>query len=222
MDDPALSDHEHIRALRGLRRINAISGTTGAIWRPIARLVRQQNLDRIRILDIGCGGGDLVFALAAKARRRKIDLDIAGCDMSPRAVEIARSRTGSDRSGVHFFRLNALADPWPEEYDVVVSSLLLHHLSHDEIVGFLKRAAGAARRMMVMSDLRRTRTGLLLAQIGTRVLSRSRVVHHDGPQSVRGALTVQELRRATNEAGLSDASITRCFPQRMLLTWRRR
>jgi 2-polyprenyl-3-methyl-5-hydroxy-6-metoxy-1,4-benzoquinol methylase len=221
MDDPALGDDEHLRALRGLRRINAISGTAWSIWRPITRLIEETNLQRVRILDVGCGGGDLVFALAATAARAGIDLDIAGCDMSTRAIDIARSRAETGCSGVHFFRLDALADPWPEEYDVVVSSLLLHHFRHDEIVGLLRRATAAARRMVVISDLRRTYAGLLLARIGTRVLSRSRVVHHDGPQSVRAALTMPELRQAAHEAGLHDAPITCSWPQRMLLVWRR-
>ena len=50
-----------------------------------------------------------------------------------------------------------------------------------------------ARRQVVISDLRRSRSGFVIAWIGTRLLSRSPVVHYDGPVSVRAAWTIREL-----------------------------
>ena len=50
-----------------------------------------------------------------------------------------------------------------------------------------------SRRMVVISDLRRCRLGWLTAWAGSRILSRSGIVHHDAPVSVRAAWTVQEL-----------------------------
>ena len=63
--------------------------------------------------------------------------------------------------------------------------------------------------------------GWLLAHVGTRLLSRSWVVHTDGPRSVAGAFTVAELRELAAEAGLVGAEVAWRWPFRMLLTWRR-
>lgn len=53
------------------------------------------------------------------------------------------------------------------------------------------------------------------------VLSRSPVVHFDGPASVRAAYTPAELRALADQAGLAGATVRPVFPCRMLLTWSR-
>ena len=57
--------------------------------------------------------------------------------------------------------------------------------------------------------------------LGCRVLSRSPVVHVDGPRSARAAWTVTELRGLAERAGLAGASVERRLPCRMLLDWSR-
>jgi len=79
----------------------------------------------------------------------------------------------------------------------------------------------AARHLVVVSDLRRTRLGYLFAWVGCRLLSRSRVFHVDGTRSVEAAFTMDEARRLAERAGLAGARIVARWPQRFLLTWRR-
>ena len=78
----------------------------------------------------------------------------------------------------------------------------------------------AARRLLLVNDLERSLVGLLLAVAGTRLLTRSPVVHYDGPWSVAAAFTVAEARRLARAAGLAGARVTRCWPWRWQLTWR--
>jgi hypothetical protein len=100
-------------------------------------------------------------------------------------------------------------------------SLFLHHLQTEDAKGLLSRMAEAARRMVLVNDLRRTRLGYALAYFGSRLLSRSRIVHHDGPQSVRAAFTSEEIGNLALEAGLEGATITHHWPERYLLSWRK-
>ena len=79
----------------------------------------------------------------------------------------------------------------------------------------------AAANAVVVSDLRRTRLGLAMAHLACRGLSRSPVVHVDGPQSVRAAFTVEEFRRVADAAGLADVAIAKIWPQRFLFVWER-
>ena len=65
------------------------------------------------------------------------------------------------------------------------------------------------------------RLGYLLALIGTRVLSRSPIVHVDGPRSVRAAFTVFEALQLAEHAGLHGATIGWRWPFRFLMEWRR-
>jgi hypothetical protein len=114
-----------------------------------------------------------------------------------------------------------LHDPLPDDYDVLLNSLFLHHLEEADAVLMLRRAAAATRRFLLVSDLTRGPLGLVLAYVGTRMLTRSSIVHFDGPVSVRGAFTPAELRSLANQAGLVNATVSRGWPCRMFLTWKK-
>jgi hypothetical protein len=79
----------------------------------------------------------------------------------------------------------------------------------------------AAGRAVLVDDLVRGRGGFALAWAGCRLLSRSRVVRHDGPVSVAAAFTPAEALSLARRAGLEGATIVRHWPQRFLLEWRR-
>ena len=65
------------------------------------------------------------------------------------------------------------------------------------------------------------RLGYALAWLVTRLLSRSPIVHTDGPLSVAGAFTMAEARALAERAGLSGAQVGWRWPWRFLLSWRR-
>jgi hypothetical protein len=71
----------------------------------------------------------------------------------------------------------------------------------------------------VISDLRRCSAGLIAAWIGSRVLSRSPIVHFDAPASVRAAWTLAELAEFASRARMRNVKVQRSWPWRMLLTW---
>src|SRR5204862_714569 len=93
-------------------------------------------------------------------------------------------------------------EPLPGRYDAVICSLFLHHLDEPEAVTLLRKAADAADRAVLINDLRRSTLGLWLAQAGSRLLTTSRVVHVDGPRSVRAAFTLAEAAALARQAGL--------------------
>jgi hypothetical protein len=74
---------------------------------------------------------------------------------------------------------------------------------------------------VLVNDLSRSRTGLFLALVGTRLLSTSDVVRVDGPLSVKAAFTPAEARALAERAGLRGAKVMRRWPCRWLLTWER-
>ena len=77
----------------------------------------------------------------------------------------------------------------------------------------------ATRHSVFINDLVRNRRGYLLARFVSRVLTRSPIVHSDGPDSVAGAFTTKELREMADQAGMRTATILGCWPARMLLRW---
>jgi 2-polyprenyl-3-methyl-5-hydroxy-6-metoxy-1,4-benzoquinol methylase len=221
IDQPDLEESRHIQALRGLERINWWSGSARILWPSIRALARQVCGTPLRLLDLATGGGDVPLRLWRKACRAEIPLEIAGCDRSPTAVAHAQRAAAAQGANLRFFTWDALAGQLPGDYDVLTCSLFLHHLEEDQAIDLLARMAAAARHLVLINDLRRSSAGWLLAYLGTRVLSRSPVVHRDGPISVAAAFTLGEMRRLAEAAGLSGGVVTRRWPCRFLFSWAR-
>src|SRR5262249_54165275 len=140
-----------------------------------------------------------------------------------RRVAVPAPEAGAPRRGadVRFFVHDALHGPPLDGYDVLMCSLFLHHLDDAAARALLERMGREAARLVLVNDLVRGWPGLVLAQVGTRLLSRSAVVRVDGPRSVRAAFTRAELKALAEEAGLRGATVSWRWPWRMLLTWRR-
>jgi SAM-dependent methyltransferase len=214
MDDPALDPAEHHRALAALAMINRLSGSVGILWPTIQSLAR--NLGRsIRILDVATGSGDVLAGLLAKATRTGLAMDVAGCDISATAVAAAAKNCRGGR----FFIYDVIRDPLPEGFDVVTCSLFLHHLSSENAIVLLQRMKEAAKSVVLVNDLARSRFNYLSVSLACRVLTRSHVVRFDGPASVRSAFTSAEALALAKQAGLGEATVRTRFPCRFLLSW---
>ncbi len=235
MDDPALDPQSHRDALAGLRRVNRASNSAAILWRPIARWVRARGATSVRVLDIASGGGDVAVALAWRAARAGLRLEVLGLDRSPVAVDTVRSLAERELAGIarrsggaeratprlEFAVADVLTEALPGGFQIVTSSLFLHHLREEAATKLLSRMASAAGDLMLVNDLHRSAGGYLLAQLACRLLTRSPIVRADGPASVAAAFTAVEAGQLCAAAGLHAVTIQRVWPSRMLISWAR-
>jgi SAM-dependent methyltransferase len=220
MDDPGLDPERHEQALRALARVNRVSLGWSRVARAVERLRAEGGGGAIRVLDVACGGGDVLLALARWARRRGLAVELHGCDVSAVALEHAR-RLAHGEVDVRFFHLDVLHDPLPDGYDLLCTSLFLHHLSDEAAVKLLRAMGRSTRRALLVQDLRRTRAGYVLARLGLLALTRSDVARRDGPASVQAAFTLREAAALCGSAGLSGARVRSAWPQRLVIEWHR-
>ena len=122
-----------------------------------------------------------------------MQLECHACDTSPTAL--AHAQALADDAGVqlHTFRCDLTREAIDRPYDFITCSLFLHHLRREQAVALLASMQRSVRTCAVINDLNRCALGLALAWIGTRSLSRSPIVHADGPTSVRAAWTPDEV-----------------------------
>ncbi len=198
-------------------RVNRFTDSAGVLWPPILKLSRELGRT-LRVLDVATGSGDVPVGLLAKATRAGVPLEIAGCDISPTAIEEATRRMGD----IRFFAHDALRDRLPTGFDVVTCSLFLHHLSVDDALALFANMETAAHRLILVNDLARSRFNYCAVWAACHLLTLSRVVRFDGPASVRSAFTPHEALVLAEKAGLHGATVRTRFPCRFLLTWERK
>lgn len=220
MDDPQLAPDEHKIALAGLARLNRWSRGDVGLWQNLQAEARQIAPRTLRVLDIATGSGDLPVRLARRARAAKLPIQFSACDCSSTALETAVQAAEKAQVAIVFFKSDALEDPIPRGFDVITVSLFLHHLTDEQIVKLLAKLAQATSRMILVNDLSRSWWNYGAVFLATRLLSRSTVVHFDGPVSVRAAFTKSDLLDLAKQAGLEGTVVQSRFPARWLMTWR--
>ncbi len=223
MDEPDVEALEHARALAGLRRINAISGVVGGLsGRALVEFSRRGYGvgGRVRMLDIASGGGDVALGVASRLKRAGFGVELSMLDQAELGLRLAVARA-SEMGIESRVLVGNVFDGLPlERYDLVTCTLFLHHFDPPEVERLLGLVLVARPGLLLVSDLRRSRAGWCAAWLGGRMLSRSRLVHHDGPASVRAAYTRDEMQGMADRSGLVGARVEEVFPWRLCLEWR--
>ena len=159
--------------------------------------------DPLHIVDVGCGGGDMLRRIQAWAARRRMPVRLTGIDLNPNAIRAARefAPKGSSIRWVtgDAYSFDAAADP----VDIVISNAVTHHMPDDEIVRFLKWMERVTRRGWFITDLYRSRTPYLTFKVLATAMRWHRFVRNDGPVSIRRAFLPEDWRQYAELAGLS-------------------
>ncbi|NIR42766.1 MAG: methyltransferase domain-containing protein [Gemmatimonadetes bacterium] len=225
MDQPRPDPERLAESLADLAWYNRYLGGTATVVHQVRRLLEPKRPARVRVVDVGAGGGDVLRSLAVWCAERSIGFEGVGLDRGRLTLRIgAETTVASSESGekIRFVGGDARHLPFGERaFEVAISSTVLHHLETGEAVDALLEMARVSRWGIVVTDLRRCLPGYLGAQLLARTVWRGhRYSRHDGPASVRAAFDLTEVRELAARAGL-DAEVE---PQpffRWALRWER-
>jgi 2-polyprenyl-3-methyl-5-hydroxy-6-metoxy-1,4-benzoquinol methylase len=157
----------------------------------------------ISIVDVGSGGGDLLRQIAGWARRRDIAVQLTGIDLNPHAARAAAESTPKEL-GIKWVTGDAREYRPEKPMDIVVSSLLAHHLEDEEIVALLRRMEATVKLGWFINDLER-------AEWSFRMFGLVRchpIVRHDGPVSFRRAFRKEDWVRLLAAAEIPQEAVT--------------
>jgi SAM-dependent methyltransferase len=161
----------------------------------------------IHIVDVGSGGGDLLRRIAAWARRRGTAVELTGIDMNPYAARAAAESTPSEL-GIAWITADALLHQPEKPIDIVVSSLMTHHLEDDEIVALLRWMDATAQAGWFINDLERSQQSCRWFARLAGIVRWHRFVRHDGPVSFRRAFRKDDWVRLLAAAEIPQNAVT--------------
>ncbi len=140
----------------------------------------------VQIVDVGSGGGDLLRQIAGWAQRHGIAVQLTGIDLNPYAARAAAESTPKELR-IEWVTGDALAYPPEKPVDIVVSSLMAHHLEDVEIVALLRWMEATAKVGWFINDLQRSEWTCRMFEWLGAIADWHRFVMHDGPVSFRRA-----------------------------------
>jgi SAM-dependent methyltransferase len=200
MDEPGVDARLLEKSLRYIRGINRWLGYTRATVSHFERFSRGwERGRRVTVLDVATGSGDVPAELVRWGDRRGFDVRVVAIDLHEATIRSA-ARMGLDRR-IELVRAGATRLPFSDGcFDYVMTSMFLHHLDDEVIVGVLAEMDRVARRGVLAADLVRDRRALFWIHLFT--LAANPMVRHDAVVSVRQAFREGEIVDLARQAGL--------------------
>ncbi|MDT0575900.1 methyltransferase domain-containing protein [Croceicoccus sp. F390] len=215
MDDPALDAHVYGAVLADLEKVNratfAYRPTLGFLARAL------QGRKRLKLLDVGFGNGDMLRRIAAWAQRRGIAADLVGVDLNPRSEAAARRLTSG--SAPISYVTGDYADLRGQGWDCIVSSLVAHHMTQEQLVAFLRFQHQEARLGWFINDLHRHGFAHAAYPLLARLMGWHPMVRLDGRTSIARSYRPAEWYPLLAQAGIEGAMVRRQFPFRLCVEW---
>lgn len=182
IDDPQV-DAKTLR--QTYRQLKVINMCTFGYW-PTMRAIkyflsRFGNSRKVKILDIGCGDGETLRRIDQYGRTRNLCLELTGIDVNDEAISSAIELTASN---IKYVRGDILAHEDLEVYDVIINSLTMHHLNHQQIIKLMQWMSDHARMGWFISDLHRNVVPYYFIKNFVKLCRFNHLVCHDAPLSV--------------------------------------
>lgn len=211
MDDPALPPADYAAVLSDLARVNTVTLAARPTLAFLARAVGRQ--PRFRLLDVGFGQGDMLRRVARWADKRGIVADLVGVDLNPNSAPAASAATPAGMA--IDYRTGDYADLAGERWDIIVSSLVAHHMTDDQLLAFLRFMEAHARIGWMVNDLHRHRFAHAGFPILATLMRWHPIVAADGTLSIARAFRPPEWHALLSHADAASARVVRRFPFRL-------
>lgn len=193
MDSPKFSGKEMGRVLRHLKWVNIKLGNHRNTLKALLKII-PKDIQNLHIVDIGCGGGDLVCYLSAEFKKRNIPVHFTGIDFNPNITAHAADVV-CQHNNIRFVTDDVLSPQFElPACDILISSHFVYRFTDQGLTAFLERWQGKINIGIIFSELRRSRVSYLLFRCFGRLFFNSEITIADGLIAIRRSFRIDEMR----------------------------
>jgi len=195
MDDFSLEGKGLRNNLDVLSVINKWLGGNRITEKGVLKLLNGHSKDRpVRIIDLGCGNGDMLRRISLMGRKRGYSFELIGVDANLDTVTYA-SELSEDFEDIHFLQMNICSREFDKlDYDIALLTLFLHHFNDHEIIEKLAKIMEKSSLGVVVNDLHRHKLAYVLFNLLT-LFAGSEMIRNDGLLSILKGFKRKELER---------------------------
>lgn len=206
LDNLSLSGKTLEQTLKSLSLINGIFGNHRYLAKSVLNYCKENNFEKIKIIDLGCGIGDSMNYLHSELSKKGIRSTMIGIDGNPSTVEFATQKFGN--SELQFITQDIL-DPNFEipDCNLLISSHFIYHFNDNELQSFLLKIKQNNCKEIILSELRRNHFAYILFSMASLVLPISKLAKEDGLIAIRRAFTIEEITTILKPLKFNNYSI---------------
>ncbi|MFT4761203.1 MAG: ubiquinone/menaquinone biosynthesis C-methylase UbiE [Paraglaciecola sp.] len=217
LDNLTLKGNTLYQTLAELATINCFLGNYWAVKKAVFGIVKTGKQQSVHIIDIGCGGGDILLFLAKAFRKKGMQATFLGIDGNANSLALA-TKNALVFPEIKFEQANLLtADFQLPECDILMGSHFLYHFDNQEVVRFVNKQRPFVKLAFIVSELERNRLAFGLFKLFSPLLGFSKLTREDGLLAIQRAFTKRELVAILKEADFSNLNIRRAFFFRLIL-----
>jgi SAM-dependent methyltransferase len=205
MDDLLCAGEVVHQTLRELEFINKWLGGNAVTITALELLLKDcPGNGAITIVDLGCGGGDMLRMIQRWTVEKAISVKLIGIDANPHIIAFARKNL-QDLPQIEFLSLDIFSDEFKNlRFDVVLGTLFYHHFTDEQLSAFFKNLRYQAKKGIIINDIHRHPLAYYPIKWLTALFSRSSMVKFDAPLSVLRAFKKQEIIGILKNAKIQD------------------
>lgn len=211
MDQPDCDKELLFNTYQQFSTINRLISGWQRIYKNHLRPVFQDQVKSYSVLDIGCGGGDIIKLLDQLAKRDGFELQFTGIEPNEHAIHFSSDQEWPTNIS---FQKNTSADLVQENrsFDIVISNHLMHHLKEPELKIICRHAVKLAGKKVIFNDIERSDIGYASFKMAATPLFRNSFIVEDGLTSIKRSFRKKELQEALPKGW----DVQRQFPFRLL------
>jgi 2-polyprenyl-3-methyl-5-hydroxy-6-metoxy-1,4-benzoquinol methylase len=193
MDDLSMEGEMLRKTLDQIALINKRLGGNKATIAGLYTLLKTESKDAvISIIDLGCGSGDMLRAVAGYGRKNKLNFKLTGIDANEYTVNYAR-KLSVNYPEISYTKLDVLTAEFSGiGFDIAIATLFLHHFTENEIEELLIPIVNKVSIGVVINDLHRSPAAYYLFK-GISFFIKNPMVKKDGAISVLRGFKKNEL-----------------------------
>ena len=213
MDADGLDPAIYARVLTDLAKVNTLTMARRPTLGFLDRVLKAHSSGPLKILDVGFGDGDMLRAIQRWGGRRGVKLTLVGIDLNPKSAVIAQAATPVGMA--IDYRTGDYAALSGEGFDLIVSSIVAHHMSHAELLAFLRFMEAEARVAWLINDLHRHAFAYFGYPLLATLMRWHPIVRHDGRLSIARSYRPDEWPPILKAGDIHTARVFREFPFRL-------
>jgi len=194
MDDFSMEGDDLIDALDKIASINRLLGGNKITLDGVKSLIEHVPISQeIKIIDLGCGSGDMLRMLADFAERENRNFKLIGIDANNNTILRAKEMS-TVYPNISYLTENVFSPDFKNlEYDISLCTLTLHHFKDDELLQIMRILDRNSRIGIVINDLQRSALAYRLFQLLGFVFQLKKMPKEDGLTSILRGFKKQEL-----------------------------
>ncbi|NJM79370.1 MAG: methyltransferase domain-containing protein [Flavobacterium sp.] len=206
MDDFSLEGEELSDALDKIAYINQLLGGNKLTLQGVKKLIASKD-KQITIVDVGCGNGDMLRALADFGTKNNYKFNLIGIDANAFTINYA-NQLSQAYPNISYLCLDIFDKVFSElKYDILLCTLTLHHFKTEQINYLIQLFSKQAQIGIVINDLHRSKIAYRLFQALCFVFQLNKMSREDGLVSILRGFKKEELEVFSRENKLKNYSI---------------